>query len=143
MKCVVFIAVYCLVVASSLPRRKRTAYELPDGAELIVGPIETTFVCDESHSGYYADISNNCQIFHICDPKEIDGARKMLQYSFYCGNQTFFDQLTLTCTYLETAVHCGNAITFQNVNDNIGNPDALFLTEEKVQSANALKSNTK
>lgn len=43
------------------------AYDLPDGAELIVGPIKTTFKCPEKY-GYWADVDNDCKIFHICHP---------------------------------------------------------------------------
>lgn len=52
-----------------------------------------------------------------------------------CGNMTMFDQLTLTCTYPDDAVPCASAPDFYAVNDNIGNEDALFLTDEEMGKA--------
>jgi len=93
-------AVLCAVVyAGSLTRHKREAtYLLPDGAELILSkPIDNSFVC--SDEGIYADVNNNCEIFHICHITEHpDGSGADLrQYSFVCGNQTIFSQFSLTC----------------------------------------------
>ncbi|CAL1290728.1 unnamed protein product, partial [Larinioides sclopetarius] len=53
-----------LTLSLAVSRSKRAAYELPDGADLIVGSVRTSFIC--SNEGYYADIQNNCQIFHVC-----------------------------------------------------------------------------
>ncbi|XP_067130855.1 uncharacterized protein [Centruroides vittatus] len=48
-----------LLIAVSLAlttklRRKRQAYELPDGAHLLIGSIRTNFFCDKD--GYFADV---------------------------------------------------------------------------------------
>ena len=50
--------------------------------------IDSSYVC--SDEGIYADINNNCEIFHICHITErADGSGADLrQYSFMCGNQT-------------------------------------------------------
>lgn len=45
-------------------QKKREAYELSDGVEFYVGPIRRSFRCPGD--GYYADMDNDCQIFHIC-----------------------------------------------------------------------------
>ncbi|GIY01995.1 chitin-binding type-2 domain-containing protein [Caerostris darwini] len=58
-----------------------------------------------------------------------------MHYSFFCGNQTVFNQLTLTCAFPEDAVPCQNARDFYYVNDNIGIEDALFLRDEDVARA--------
>ncbi|XP_013792159.1 uncharacterized protein LOC106476036, partial [Limulus polyphemus] len=116
---------------------KRAAYDLPDGAQIIVGPIKTTFSCDGYRYGYYADVDNDCKIFHICHPQILaNGEQIVSHWSFYCGNQTYFDQLTLTCGHYESIVPCPDAGSFYYVNDKIGIEDALFLTDDDVQRAN-------
>ncbi|XP_076315570.1 uncharacterized protein LOC143228138 [Tachypleus tridentatus] len=139
MKCILLVASMLMAVIFSLPRAKRAAFELPDGAQLIVDSINTGFSCDGLGHGYYADVTNNCQIFHVCVPSVLDnGDQTIYQYSFFCGNQTVFNQLTLTCAFQEEAIPCANAPDFYFVNDNIGIEDALFLTDDDVQRANQL-----
>ncbi|CAN7938597.1 unnamed protein product [Ixodes hexagonus] len=114
---------------------KRAAYELPDGADLIVGSIKTSFNCP-AKNGYFADVDNNCQVFHVCNVvTHPDGNTEVQQYSFFCGNQTVFNQLSLTCAFPEEAVPCNNAPDFFYVNDNIGVENAPFLTDADVQKA--------
>lgn len=64
------------VYSTSLVRNKRQSaskFLLPDGAEFILtSAIDSSFVC--SDEGIYADINNNCEIFHIC---HITGEFKM------------------------------------------------------------------
>lgn len=116
---------------------KRAAYELPDGAELIVGSIKTSFSCDGLGYGYYADVDNNCQIFHICNPIEhADGTQEVEHYSFFCGNQTVFNQGSLTCANPEEAVPCNQASSFYDLNNRIGIPDQDFLKDSDVERIN-------
>ncbi|EEC00993.1 cuticular protein, putative [Ixodes scapularis] len=133
MKLVVTLTVIALAAAS--PRSKRAAYELPDGAELLVGSVKTSFTCP-AKNGYFADVDNNCQIFHVCNvvPKD-DGSAEVQQYSFLCGNQTVFSQLSLTCAFAEEAVPCTNAPDFFYLNDNIGVENTPFLSDADVQKA--------
>ncbi|KAH6948424.1 hypothetical protein HPB50_024365 [Hyalomma asiaticum] len=123
------------VAAIALPRSKRAAYELPDGAEFLVGGFRTSFTCP-AKNGYFADVDNNCQIFHVCNVvTHADGNTEVQQYSFLCGNQTVFNQMSLTCAFAEEAVPCQNAPDFFYVNDNIGVETAPFLTDNDVQRA--------
>ncbi|XP_077553797.1 uncharacterized protein LOC144168726 [Haemaphysalis longicornis] len=143
MKFAVALAIVIAVVSSDRPRAKREAYDLPDGAELVVGSIKTTFQCPEKN-GYFADVDNNCLIFHVCNVvTHADGHTEVQQFSFFCGNQTMFNQLSLTCAFPEEAVPCQNAPDFYYVNDNIGIPDALFLTDADVEKAAALIANAR
>lgn len=136
----------CLAVVIALPKKsnnrsKRAAYELPADAELVVGSYQTTFSCEGFKYGYYADTDNECKIFHICHEVELaDGTKQLNHWSFFCGNQTVFNQLTLTCAFPEEAVPCQNAKDFYYVNDNIGNEDAPFLTDDDVARGQALYS---
>ena len=50
--------------------------------------------------GYYADVANECQLFHVCYPVLYpDGQQEMIKWSFVCPNQTIFDQVTVTDQY--------------------------------------------
>ncbi|CAL1290724.1 unnamed protein product [Larinioides sclopetarius] len=133
--------VFFMLVGSAFAKslsweNKRDKYALPEGAELLVGSIRSTFKCFAN--GYYADTDNNCQIFHICYSTETsDGKRAQLQYSFLCGNQTVFNQLTFTCTYPEDAVPCIHAQDFYYLNSHIetDDPEIHFLDDQDVQRA--------
>lgn len=138
MKFTIELVVIVVAAVTARTRSKREAYDLPDGAELIVGSIKTTFECP-AKNGYFADVENECLIFHVCNVVTYpDGKTEIQQFSFFCGNQTMFNQLSLTCAFPEEAVPCQNAPDFFYVNDNIGIPDAPFLTDADVEKASAL-----
>ncbi|QQP52929.1 Putative LOC100898776 [Caligus rogercresseyi] len=106
------LAFAALFVASQVSSQSPSAYQLPADADLILdAPISTSFSCDGQAYGYYADVDNNCQIFHVCLPIEDDLGQiiETAQYSFVCGNQTVFDQQTLTCNYPTDAFPCQEA----------------------------------
>ena len=72
-----------------LLQSKREAFDLPDGADLLVGSIRTNFACPQGAVGYFADTDNDCKIFHVCNTVvEEDDSGTTQQYSFLCGNQT-------------------------------------------------------
>ncbi|KAM7282939.1 uncharacterized protein ISCGN_000137 [Ixodes scapularis] len=120
--------------SGGLVRKRRESYSLPDGSEFVVGMLKSSFRC--RGSGYFADVDNNCQVFHVChEMPKIMGPPRYQLYSFMCGNMTMFDQLTLTCTYPDDAVPCASAPDFYAVNENIGHEDALFLTDEEMGKA--------
>jgi hypothetical protein len=122
----VALGLVCVVVAftSALVKRQATSLVLPDGAELIVGQIVDGFTCEGKIYGYYADVPNRCQIFHVCLPEILaDGTPQTRIYSFFCGNQTVFDQANLVCASLEEATPCDQAESFYSVNENFGKTD--------------------
>ena len=84
-------------------------YQFPDAVQdILSGPISESFTCEGQAYGYYADVDNNCEIFHICLPIE-DNEGQIIEYaqwSFACGNATVFDQQTLTCNHPEDAFPC-------------------------------------
>ncbi|XP_055934108.1 U-scoloptoxin(01)-Er1a-like isoform X1 [Argiope bruennichi] len=124
----------CVAISTSMPRRaKREAYDLPDGINLLLNAdLRSTFTCQGD--GYYADVDNNCQIFHVCHGHE-EG--KLRQWSFACGNQTMFNQLTFTCSYPEESIPCNKAPDFFYLNGNVqkGDPEVPFLEDQDVQNA--------
>ncbi|XP_071036182.1 U-scoloptoxin(01)-Er1a [Parasteatoda tepidariorum] len=122
--------------STAIQKPLKESYLLPEGAELLVGPIRSTFKC--FNNGYYADVDNNCQIFHICySTDNPDGSHQQHQYSFLCGNQTVFNQLTFTCTYPEDAVPCMHAQDFYYLNSHVeaADPEVHFLDDQDIQRA--------
>ena len=87
-----------------------------DAESLLQQPLVEDFSCEGRTYGYYADIANNCQIFHVCWPKmnEIEEVIGMNQWSFICGNQTVFDQATLTCNHYSDAFPCEESEALYN-----------------------------
>ncbi|XP_064485367.1 U-scoloptoxin(01)-Er1a-like [Ornithodoros turicata] len=134
MQASIFIVLLVAAVATAAPRAKRQAYVLPDGVELLIGSVKTSFQCQ--NSGYYADVDNNCQVFHICNlVAHADGKTELQQFSFVCGNQTVFNQLSFTCAFPDEAVPCQNAADFFYLNAKLGDPTAFFLTDDDIQRA--------
>lgn len=67
---------------------------LPSNATAIRADITDTFSCDGKIYGYYADVDNDCQIFHICLPVTYaDGKENMFRWSFVCPDETIFSQV--------------------------------------------------
>ncbi|GAB6024865.1 hypothetical protein CHUAL_009979 [Chamberlinius hualienensis] len=125
---VVCIAAFALISASLVKRQADGGFVLPDGAGLIVGSIVGGFSCEGRIYGYYADVANRCQIFHVCVPDVLpDGTTQTRIYSFFCGNQTVFDQAQLVCAHALDATPCEQAESFYNVNENFGKTDRPLL----------------
>ncbi|KAK8746223.1 hypothetical protein OTU49_017310 [Cherax quadricarinatus] len=104
---VAFALLTTLFVAASC----RSAYQLPAGVELFRSQVITSFSCAGRPYGYYADVANDCSIFHICYPinDEFGNILEDAQFSFICGNQTIFSQQSLTCATPEEAYPCNQA----------------------------------
>lgn len=64
---------------------------LPDNATLIRENIVDTFSCKDRIYGYYADMENECQIFHVCMPQ----TRGSIRWSFICPAETVFNQVNI------------------------------------------------
>jgi len=102
----------------------RMAYQLPADAELLLSePLQQTFSCEQLPYGYYADVANNCQIFHVCQPlaDDIGALLETAHFTFACGEGTIFDQQTLTCQRPSLALPCGEASAFfRSANEGFG-----------------------
>lgn len=94
------------------------AYHLPAASNTVLTKkkVNDELVCPGP--GIYADVNNNCQIFHFCVlTGRPDGSGfDLRQYSFFCGNTTIFDQYTLTCQVPEKAIPCEYAPEFYDIN---------------------------
>ncbi|XP_075732627.1 U-scoloptoxin(01)-Cw1a-like [Rhipicephalus microplus] len=126
------VGAFVMLAAVADTKGKRLAYELADGADLVVGrPVAKTFRC--RRNGYFADVFNYCRVYHVCHQvRHADGSSEMQHFSFFCGNQTIFNQLSLTCTYPEDAVPCRQAPNFFYLNDRIGIENALLHTDTDI-----------
>jgi len=94
----------------SLPQSAEALFlDLPSGADLAMGGrrIDTSFSCNGLAYGYFADMKNECIIYHICQPYEDEeGHHLFRRISSFCPLGTVFDQLSLGCTNIETAIPC-------------------------------------
>merc|ERR1719452_60350 len=88
--------------------------------------IRDTFSCNGKIYGYYADVDNDCQIFHICLPYktlpypalkkgETAPPDVTYQFSFICPKWTIFAQDTLTCAWATEAIPCARAAALTDV----------------------------
>lgn len=68
------------------------------GQDLSEIPADLTFSCVGKSYGYYADVSTNCKVFHICLG---DGDVK---WSFLCPNQTSFHQVKESVKSVQTYI---------------------------------------
>ena len=88
----------------------RAQFDLPNGANDIIKelPINDTFTCEDREYGYYGDIANNCQLFHVCLPIEDNFGEivEFKQWTFLCSNGTMFDQQTLSCNFPSDSYPC-------------------------------------
>jgi len=84
--------------------------------------IRDTFRCDGRDYGYYADVDNDCQIFHVCLPVHklpypptkagvtpTPPPTVTYTFSFICPKYTAFSQDVLVCAWTKEAVPCGQA----------------------------------
>ncbi|XP_037092194.1 uncharacterized protein LOC119112205 [Pollicipes pollicipes] len=83
--------------------------------------IKPGFSCEGKPYGYYADMANDCRIFHICQPVDVSGDSIFYtRYSFFCGKQTRFDQSMLSCLHDEDAIACSQSVDWLFRNDDFG-----------------------
>ena len=103
-------------------------YLLPtDAVNFLDSPLKTQFRCVKT--GYFADIDNNCQMYHVCVvQRKPTGHQVIRQYSFVCGNNTLFNQLTMTCDDPQESLPCEDAPRYYNMNRKVGEPNTLFHT---------------
>lgn len=80
----------------SPPNRIISSLNLPSNATYIRADITDSFSCEKKSYGYYADIANDCQVFHVCFPvTHVDGKETMYRWSFICPEETIFSQVNL------------------------------------------------
>ncbi|VVC89425.1 uncharacterized protein LOC126968348 [Leptidea sinapis] len=104
---------------------------LPANASSIRENITDTFSCDNLTYGYYADMDNDCQLFHVCLPSQTPSGRNVTyRYSFICPAETVFNQEVLTCTRPRDSIPCEDSASYYDLNMEIGK-----VPEEKNETA--------
>lgn len=107
-----------LILSLTAVALARTGWEFPIlTEEYLSSPLQITFTCEGRSYGYYADTDNNCEIFHVCQPvTDVEGnIVETAHFSFVCGNQTVFNQETLTCSGLDEAFPCADAPSLYDI----------------------------
>ncbi|BFF98133.1 titin [Drosophila madeirensis] len=106
---------------------------LPSNATSIRADITDNFSCANKTYGYYADVENECQIFHVCLPVTYaDGRENTFRWSFICPEDTIFSQESFTCMRREDmTIECEDSARYYELNGNFGG--AAVQEEEKQQ----------
>lgn len=97
--------------------------ELPSNATSIRADITDSFSCENRGYGYYADVENECQIFHVCLPVMNADERKerTFRWSFICPEETVFSQVVFTCVRMEDMPNeCKDSEQYYQLNKNFG-----------------------
>ncbi|EDV50757.1 titin [Drosophila erecta] len=97
---------------------------LPSNATSIRSDITDNFSCANKTYGYYADVENDCQIFHVCLPVTYaDGRENTFRWSFICPEETIFSQESFTCMRREDmTIECEDSSRYYELNGNFGGP---------------------
>jgi len=92
--------------------------------EAIDRAISTVFSCASRRYGYYADVSNDCRVFHICDPTiNVNQESQTLQFGFFCPKGMIFAQEKLICDH-SSAIACKDSERYYHINELLGIVDA-------------------
>ncbi|XP_047541320.1 uncharacterized protein LOC125074137 [Vanessa atalanta] len=112
---------------------------LPANSTSIRENITDTFSCENRTYGYYADVDNDCQIFHVCLPSQTPSGRNVtFKWSFICPKETVFNQEVLVCTRQIDSIPCEESPDFYDLNMEIGkmvNPETIKEDEEPKKEA--------
>jgi len=90
--------------------------------ETVDRAIDVKFSCANRGFGYYADVKNDCKVFHMCHPTTLpDGQQAIMQYSFFCPANTTFNQKSLTCAPYDVSstIPCSQAEKYYYVNEQL------------------------
>ncbi|BET01949.1 Hypothetical protein NTJ_14767 [Nesidiocoris tenuis] len=92
----------------------------------------TSFSCADRPIGYYADVENNCQTYHMC-------GEKGEMYSYACPNTTLFHQRMLICAHWYQ-VNCSRSADDYSANLLIGQRDKPFVDDITANSLNGIQT---
>jgi len=106
----------CILLPSS---SAHLPYTFSDGYQSIMAEPAQTFDCQGRSYGYYADVANECKVFHVCWPilDDLGDLVETAHFSFFCGNETVFSQDSLTCTHQLDAFPCQEAEGYYDVSN--------------------------
>merc|ERR1712212_699191 len=89
------------------------SFTIPFSANLAEGIIDSEFSCNNNGQGFYADVSSNCNRFHVCTPvkSRVDQSVNQYKFTFQCGPGEYFDQQQMTCA-VGSSSSCQNSRDF-------------------------------
>lgn len=105
-----------------------------------------SFSCFERRYGYYADVSRDCQMFHLCYPVREPQTKQIVyqRFSFVCSENAVFDQAHLVCVDNDTSpIACEDSVQYYEVsNDRLldslqATQPGLFTMEEEPDSSSS------
>lgn len=74
---------------------------------------KSNFTCYGKNLGYYADIEEDCKVYHFCLLGEYSGDSVYQRISYKCLNDTYFDQQALDCVdQSKMSSPCGESYLF-------------------------------
>ncbi|MCL4170848.1 UNVERIFIED_CONTAM: hypothetical protein GTU68_040035 [Idotea baltica] len=126
-----------LLLAVSTSCYARMAYRLSAGVDFgRENPYIKEFRCADYPFGFYADVTNNCDLFHVCEPvyDENDNYVSTAQYTFACGSGTVFSQVELACNHYRIASPCEEAVSIyesSNIGSGVYNSRYVDESEEE------------
>ncbi|XP_031619483.1 uncharacterized protein LOC116338410 [Contarinia nasturtii] len=120
---------------------------LPSNATSIRSEITDNFSCAGRQYGYYADVENDCQIFHVCLPVTYpDGQERQFRWSFICPEETTFNQEAFTCVRTdEMNIDCTESEKFYELNRILGLKEETTtdeVTSNELSQTDSNKSNS-
>ncbi|KAM3955610.1 uncharacterized protein ACR2FA_010477 [Aphomia sociella] len=116
---------------------------LPANATSIRENITDTFSCENRTYGYYADVDNDCQVFHVCLPSQTPSGRNVTyRWSFICPNETIFNQEVLVCTWPRDAIPCEDSPMYYDINMEFGKVSNDTKDKESIEESNNNKETT-
>lgn len=131
-----------LVLFSLIKHTNAGAYDLPAGTLKQTGltELKRTFKCEAE--GYFADVDNECKIYHQCNSfnsKKGSPNIKYAQTTMACGENQIFDQSKFACKDESDAIPCEASSDFFYLNERIGDETADFLTDADIEKAQAAR----
>jgi len=97
-------------VASASEYTEESSFELPADWANIRSNIDTSFSCVGRAFGYYSDIHNDCQLYHVCNPREENGVTVYSHSPFICPLGTVFDQRSTACIHSTPDFSCAESV---------------------------------
>ncbi|KAJ2938384.1 hypothetical protein O0L34_g13308 [Tuta absoluta] len=120
---------------------KADTLNLPANASSIRENIVDTFSCENRTYGYYADVDNECQVFHVCLTSQTSSGRNVTyRWSFICPNETIFNQEVLTCTRPRDSIDCEDSPMFYHLNMDIGKVNDTETQDSPGNNTNTTKN---
>ncbi|XP_055325050.1 uncharacterized protein LOC129579221 [Sitodiplosis mosellana] len=116
---------------------------LPSNATSIRSDITDNFSCRGRSYGYYADVENDCQIFHVCLPVTYpDGQERQFRWSFICPEETTFNQEAFTCVRTdEMNFDCTDSERFYELNRILGLKEETTTDEVTTNELTPIENN--